>query len=196
LNIDRGDVTHVVMTHLHFDHCDGMTTMTGDGRFTPTFPNARHLVQRRQWDWASRRHVRDRSSYRQVSYQPIADAGLLDLVDGEHRPFEWMHMILVEGHTEAMQLPLIEMETGRRVFLPSDLVPTVRHVALPWVMSFDLRPMETMQEKQRWLTQAAEQNWTLVLQHETGHPVGLVSIQNQRFQWAQASDLDTDGVLA
>jgi glyoxylase-like metal-dependent hydrolase (beta-lactamase superfamily II) len=183
LNVDPGDVTQVVQTHLHFDHCDGLTRQTAGGEFVPTFPNARHLVQRRQWDWALSRNIRDRASYRAVSYQPIAEAGLLDLTDGECRPFDWMRLIVVEGHTAAMQLPLIETPTGERVFFPSDLVPTACHVAIPWVMGFDLRPMDTMREKAQWLREAAQHHWTLVLQHDANDAIGRVTEEDHRFKW-------------
>jgi len=124
IGIDRADITHVVQTHLHFDHSDGLTRLTDGGDFVPTFPNARHLVQRRQWDWALSRCVRDRASYRGASFQPIADAGLFDWVDGEHRPFDWMRLIVVEGHTDAMQLPLIETPKVGRYFS--------RRIWCPW----------------------------------------------------------------
>ena len=184
LDVDRGDITHVVQTHLHFDHCDGLTMRTGSGEFVPTFPNARHLVQRRQWDWALSRHIRDRASYRASSFQPVAEAGLLDLIDGECRPFDWLRLIVVEGHTEAMQLPLIETPTSRHVFFPSDLIPTAWHLAVPWVMAFDLRPVETMREKEQWLRAAVDQDWAIVLQHDPTQTAGRVTFQDQRYQWA------------
>ena len=194
LNVDPGDVTHVIQTHLHFDHCDGLTRVTRAGEWVPTFPNARHLVQQRQWDWALSRNVRDRASYRAVSYQPIAEAGLLELTDGECRPFDWMRLIVVEGHTAAMQLPLIETSIGGWVFFPSDLVPTVHHLAIPWVMGFDLRPMDTMLEKEQWLGEAVRHDWTLVLQHDPGHAVGRVIKADRRYQWV-ADKTEAVGVV-
>jgi glyoxylase-like metal-dependent hydrolase (beta-lactamase superfamily II) len=160
------EITDVILTHLHFDHCGGLTRPDAGGRWVPAFPNARHHVQGRQLEHARKALRRDRASYRPERFEPVAEAGLFELRDGSGPLFEGVELFVVDGHTPAMQVPLIGLEGGRKLFVPSDLVPMRAHVALPWVMAFDRQPLRTLEEKQELLDRAADEGWLVVMQHD------------------------------
>lgn len=158
------DVTDVILTHLHFDHCGGSTQRRGD-LLEPTFPNATHYVQRRHWEWANGANLRERGSFLQENFAPLEAAGQLEFVDEEATLFDGVHVFTAEGHTEAQQLVRIEDEQQTLVFA-ADLLPTSAHLAPVWGMGYDVRPLVTIEEKQRILDRALEANWTLFFEHD------------------------------
>jgi len=161
------DVTHVINTHLHFDHCGGDTRLDERGRAVPAFPNARYLVQRGEWDDACRPGERSRASYLEPDFLPLAEAGRLDLVEGEAEVLPGLRLVPTPGHTRHHQSLLIDAEGGP-VFHPGDLIPTSSHLPLPWIMSYDLYPAETLETKRAMLARAREEGWRFYFQHEPG----------------------------
>ncbi|HET7769553.1 MAG TPA: MBL fold metallo-hydrolase [Chloroflexota bacterium] len=168
----------VIATHLHWDHAGAFTRLEGT-RVVPTFPRAMHVVQRRQWEDASNPHERNRASYRQDDFEPVMAAGLVRLMDGdaEVAPGVWVHE--VGGHAAGMQL--VRVESGGETFLHlADLVPMRHHVQYPWIMGYDLYPVETLAQKKVWLTRAIEGKWIVGLVHDPEAPFGRIELKDGR----------------
>lgn len=159
------DITHVIVTHLHFDHCGGNTMRDEQGNILPTFPNATYYVQRDQLRWAGERNEKDRASYFPENYQPLIDSGQMTVLEGEQELFPGIDLLVVNGHTPGQQLVLLR-GNGERVLFAADLIPTHAHIPVPWVMAYDLYPLHTIAEKKRILKQAADENWLLIFEHD------------------------------
>jgi len=168
----RSDITDVVLTHLHFDHCGGSTERV-DGELRIAFPNARFHVQRAHWEWALEGNVRERASFLPENLEPLAASGQLNLIDGRMELFPGVEMIPVDGHTKAMQLVRVH-DDERSLLYTADLLPTHAHLAPAWNMGYDLWPMTTIEEKGRLLDQAVRDGWDLYFEHDP--TIGLASV--------------------
>ena len=159
------DVDLVIASHLHFDHAGGFTVRDGAGVVRPRFPRARHVVRRQEWDDALTPHERNRASYFAENYVPLRDAGLLDLVDDDAEVTPGVRLRRTGGHTRGHQI--IEIESGGRtaVFV-ADLIPTTAHVPLPWIMGYDLFPMETLEFKRAFVREAVDREYLLFFEHD------------------------------
>lgn len=177
---ELGDVTHVLLSHLHFDHCGWSTRQDGD-RLVPTFPRARYWIERGELEIA-RNPGRDRASYDPRNWEPLFDAGVVEIFADEASPIDGVTAVRVPGHTAGMCIVLIDGGEGHRGVFWADLVPTVAHVPYPWIMSFDLYPVTTLENKRKWLPRAAEEGWLCIFDHEVEHPAGrLVEGKPGRF---------------
>ena len=161
------DVTDVFLTHLHFDHCGGSIKYTDASRtkLEPTFKNARYWSNSKHWDWATNPNPRERASFLKENIMPIKESGQLNFIDQEGL---WLHdfeVLLVNGHTESMMLPVLHYNNAKVLFC-ADLLPSVGHLPIPYVMGYDVRPLETLKEKERILQKAAHENWTLFFEHD------------------------------
>jgi glyoxylase-like metal-dependent hydrolase (beta-lactamase superfamily II) len=168
------DVTHVVLTHLHFDH-SGWNTRESAGGLAPAFPKARYWLERGEVEHARHPNERDRASYDPRNFEPLFEAGVVELFDAEAEPFAGLRAAKVPGHNRDMCIVLIDGGGEKAVFW-ADLVPTTAHVATPWVMGFDLYPLTTMENKQLWLPRAAEEGWLCVFEHDADAPLGRLSV--------------------
>ncbi len=165
IGISTRDVTDAVMTHLHFDHAGGWTARDGDDRPRAVLGNARHHIQREQWDWAARPSLRDKGSFIPENYMPLEEAGLIDTVDGSKELLPGLEVMVLKGHSPGLQIPIIRGAEKTLAFL-ADLIPTASHASLPWIMAYDLFPLDTLDEKKRILERAAAENWVVVLEHD------------------------------
>lgn len=164
LGVTPEDVTDVLLTHLHFDHCGGSTTREAGGELTTTFPNATYHVQRSQWDWAHE-SPREQASFLAENLGPLETSGQLNLLAESASPFPSVALLTVDGHTRGQQLPLIQGDEATLLFA-ADLLPTAAHVPLLWIMAYDVAPLDTLAEKQRILAQAAAERWTVFFEHD------------------------------
>lgn len=160
------DITDVLLTHLHFDHVGGaIKRAAGSGNLLPTFTNATHWVHSDHWHWATHPNPREKASFLSENILPIQQSGQLTFLDKTPFDLPGLEFIYVDGHTEKMALPKLTIN-DRTILFCSDLMPSSYHVLLPYVMSYDVRPLLTMDEKARVLAQAAAENWILVFQHD------------------------------
>ena len=173
------DIDVVVNTHLHFDHAGG-TTRLEDGRPVPTFPKARYVVQRGEWEDALHPHERNRASYLEANYRLLQDSGQLDLSEGATESAPGVRAVPVGGHTAHHQMVVVE-GGGRTVVVPTDLLPTISHLPLPFIMGYDLFPMGTLEAKRRLLRRAADEEWWVVFYHDPRTPLGGVGEAGGRF---------------
>ena len=163
-SISPSDITDVILTHLHFDHAGGSTYREG-GEVKPTFPKAKYYVQREHWRAATNPTERDRASFMSEDFMPLQFHSLLEYTEGEGEILPGVSVRLVHGHTPALQCPLITDGTTT-VFYCADLIPTTSHLALPWIMAYDLRPLVTLEEKKTILNQAVDESWIIFFEHD------------------------------
>lgn len=185
------DVDYVILTHLHFDHCGWNTRSEGE-EWVPTFPEATYWIQRAELAHARNPNVRDRPSYDRRNFEPLMDAGVVELFDEEVEPIPGVRAVRAPGHTEGMSVVVLDGGHGSRkaVFL-ADLVPTAAHVPTPWVMGYDLFPVTTMTNKDQWLPRAAEEDWVCIFQHDPEIPAArLVEERPGRYR-AEPPDPET-----
>jgi glyoxylase-like metal-dependent hydrolase (beta-lactamase superfamily II) len=173
------DVDIVINTHLHFDHAGGNTVREPDGDIGPAFPRARHVVQRRELEFAGLPNERIRASYMAPNHEPITRAGLWDLVDGEAEIVPGVRVVPTPGHTPHHQSVLIGSEGQTACFL-ADLVPTAAHLPLPWIMGYDLEPLVTLETKRGLLDRARAEDWLLVFEHDPVTPWGKLDPAQRR----------------
>jgi len=158
------DITDVILTHLHFDHAGGSTTME-NGKLVPAFPNARYYVQRKQWELSQNPTEKDRGSFMRDDYMPLMEHKVLELVDGECEIFPGIELLVTNGHTNSQQLPKISDGKTSMLFC-CDLLPTTTHIPWPYVMGYDVRPLVTIEEKKEIFGRAYEDKWILYLEHD------------------------------
>jgi glyoxylase-like metal-dependent hydrolase (beta-lactamase superfamily II) len=174
LGVRPEEVDLVLTTHLHWDHAGGLTRTGRDGRVELTFPRARHVVQRAEWDFAIAPDPRSRAGYLEDDLLPVAEAGLLDLVEGEAEVLPGLFVRQTGGHTPGHQLVVVRASDDLACVVAGDVLPMRPHLRVPWVASADLDVLRTIEEKARLLEEASEHRWLLVLSHEVDQPAGYV----------------------
>jgi glyoxylase-like metal-dependent hydrolase (beta-lactamase superfamily II) len=168
------DVGVVIDTHLHFDHAGGNTYRDAEGQVRLSFPNARYHVQRGEWEYAHWRNERIQASYLPHNFDPVQEAGRLTLTDGESEIVPGISVIRTPGHTPHHQSVLVRSGGETACYL-ADLVPTMAHVPLPWIMGYDVEPLVTLESKRNLLARAAEEDWLLVSTHDAATPWGYLA---------------------
>ncbi|HWA34145.1 MAG TPA: MBL fold metallo-hydrolase [Cyclobacteriaceae bacterium] len=161
----ESDITDMFITHLHFDHCGGGVKRNGEG-FALTFPNATYWSNEDHWQWATKPNAREKASFLKENILPIQESGHLKMVrPQEASPFPQMEIFYVSGHTDKMMIPMIQYK-GRTICFVADLIPSASHIPVPYVMGYDTRPLITMEEKERFLKEAAEKKYVLYFEHD------------------------------
>ena len=162
----RDDITDVFLTHLHFDHCGGSIEYNADRtKLTPAFKNAKYWCNEKHWEWAVNPNPREKASFLKDNIMPIKESGQLNYIDTSKDFMDGFKMYEANGHTEAMMLPLLNYK-GTTVAFMADLIPSAGHIPLPYVMGYDVRPLNTLKEKEYILKTAAENNWALFFEHD------------------------------
>jgi glyoxylase-like metal-dependent hydrolase (beta-lactamase superfamily II) len=181
----------VINSHLHFDHCGGNTVRTADGRWTPAFPKARYVVQRGEWEQALQPVERDKPSYIPSRLKPLGGPGILSFAEGDGQVAPGVEAVLVPGHTAFHQGVKI-VSGGRTFFYLGDAVPTAAHIDLPYIMSYDLYPVDTFNNKKALLARAADEGWVVAFSHDLGHPFGILRRSGKRLELVPAAGAEND----
>jgi glyoxylase-like metal-dependent hydrolase (beta-lactamase superfamily II) len=162
---EEEDITDMFLTHLHFDHCGGGIKKEND-KFLLTFNNATYWSNSDHWKWATVPNPREKASFLTENILPMKESGHLKFIDQEIRsPFKNMEILYVSGHTDKMMIPKIKYK-GHTICFMADLLPSVGHIPLPYVMAYDTRPLMSMEEKEKFLNEAADNNYVLFLEHD------------------------------
>jgi methylmalonyl-CoA epimerase len=171
--VSAEDIHIVIASHLHFDHVGGFTRRTPDGRIVPRFPRARYVAHRGEWEDATHPHERNRASYLQEDFVPLADAGVLDLVGDDTEIAPGVRFRRSGGHTRHHQVVVIESNSRTAVFT-ADMYPTAAHVPDPWIMGYDLFPMDTLAFKRAFAREALAREYLLFFEHEPSIAAGIL----------------------
>ena len=174
------DITDLIFSHLHFDHCGGTTYYDEDEQIQHTFSNATYHITKKHLATATDPNAREKASFLEDNIQPIANWEKLNLVDEGHQFEDGLEALSANGHTISQQLPTITVGNQTIVFV-ADLLPTHVHLPLPWVMGYDMRPIKTLNEKEQFLDKAAANNWYLFLEHDANQEVITVKKENGRY---------------
>jgi glyoxylase-like metal-dependent hydrolase (beta-lactamase superfamily II) len=169
------DVTDVLLTHLHFDHCGGAVNLEKDGTHSIAFPQAQYWVSKGQWETSHQPNPREKASFLLENFDPIQASGQLNFIENASSlNFEGVDFLTVNGHTEQMILPLIEMN-GRKIIYLADLMPSIDHINPAWVMAYDVRPLDTMKERQSLIEKAIQEDWILFFEHDAKNEAAILS---------------------
>ena len=177
----RDDITDVFMTHLHFDHCGGSVNWNKDKTgYEVAFKNAKFWTNENHFKWATQPNAREKASFLSENILPIQESGQLNFVTNSNSFFQHSNeldfgIFYVDGHTEKMMLPKIQFQDKTIIFC-ADLIPTAGHLPLPYVMGYDTRPLLTMPEKTKFLTEAVENNYYLWLEHDAHNQI--ITVEN------------------
>jgi glyoxylase-like metal-dependent hydrolase (beta-lactamase superfamily II) len=168
--IEPEEITIVINTHLHFDHAGGNTILNSEGKAVPAFPNARYFVSKAEFEHAEGPSERDQASYLAENWQPVRESGQLELKEADYEVVPGLRMETHNGHNRSMQCWRLE-QGELTIFGFADLVPTRAHVPFPWIMGYDLFPVETLESKKRLLPQAAREGWLCFFYHDPDSPL-------------------------
>ena len=175
------DITDVFFTHLHFDHCGGgIVWDSSKNLLKPMFKNANYWSNKKHWDWASKPNSREKASFLHENLHPIKESGQLNFIAEKKDGFNFydelgFEVLFVDGHTEKQMIPKISYKNQELVFA-ADLIPTVGHIPVPYLMGYDVRPLLTMKEKKLFLDAAVKNNWLLFMEHDSQNEI--VSLKN------------------
>jgi len=162
----RDDITDVFLTHLHFDHCGGAITWNADRTFLqPAFKNAKFWSNDKHWQWATAPNPREKASFLEENINPIKESGQLNFIHSNYKDQIGFDILFMDGHTEKQMLPVVSYQ-GKTIVFMADLLPTIGHIPLPYVMGYDTRPLLTIKEKAAFLNQAADKEYFLFLEHD------------------------------
>lgn len=166
----HSDITDVIFTHLHFDHCGGAVTLDRDNRPALMFPNARHWVHKKQWDNALNPNIRERASYLPENIGPLSESGMIREIDDNHVYEPGFKIHVVHGHSSGQQLPLLT-DGNREMLFAADLLPGTAHLPQAWVMAFDVRPLLTFDEKKEVFSECIQNETLIYLEHDPNNEV-------------------------
>lgn len=173
------DISIVVNTHLHFDHAGGNTIPDENKKTVAQFPNARYFVSRSEFEHAENPHERDRASYLSENWRYLMETGQMELKPDTYEVVKGLTLQSIRGHSETMQT--VCLKSGNETLYGfADLIPTTAHLALPWIMGYDLYPTETLEAKKKLLPQAVKENWTCLFYHDFYTPLCRLTEENNK----------------
>jgi len=160
------DITDVILTHMHFDHCGGSVKWNDDNTgFELAFPNATYWTSKQQYDWATKPNRREKASFLKENIYPIEESGRLNLIEKEGEFIPNISFKLYSGHTDGQVIPHIKTN-GKTVVFMADLMPSAAHIPMPWVMAYDTRPLTTLKDRERFYAEAVENDYILFFEHD------------------------------
>lgn len=159
------EITDVFLTHLHFDHCGGAVAKDDRDQLIPAFPNATYWTNEAHWQWATNPNGREKASFLPENMLPLQEHGVLSFLKEGEELAPGFSTIWVNGHTEAMMLPVLDSGDKKLVYM-ADLLPSAAHIPLPYIMGYDVRPLVTLEEKERFLSDAVSNEYYLLFEHD------------------------------
>lgn len=177
--VTPADVEIVLASHLHFDHAGGFTVREASGALVPRFPNARYVARTAEWEDATHPHERNRASYLAENFVPLMDAGVLDLVPDDAEIMPGVRVLRSGGHTMHHQVVMLE-SGGRTAVFAADMIPTTAHVDEPWIMGYDLYPMDTLAFKRRFVREAIDREYLVFFEHDPEVAAGYIREEGGR----------------
>jgi glyoxylase-like metal-dependent hydrolase (beta-lactamase superfamily II) len=177
LSADRIDV--VLASHLHFDHAGGFTAREASGSIRPVFPRARYVARTAEWEDATHPHERNRASYLADNFVPLMTAGVLDLVPDDRAIAPGVRVVRTGGHTMHHQIVFME-SAGRTAVFAADLIPTTAHIDEPWIMGYDLYPMDTLAFKRTFVREAIDREYLIFFEHDPAIAAGYIREKDRR----------------
>ena len=187
--LTAADIEIALASHLHFDHAGGFTTRTDAGEIRPTFPAARYVVRTGEWEDATHPHERNRASYLQDDFVPLQAAGVLDLVEGDEEIMPGVRTRWTGGHARSHQVIMID-SGGRTAVFTADMIPTTAHIDEPWIMGYDLYPMETLAFKRTFVREAIENEYLIFFEHDPVIAAGFIREKNGR-KYVESFDVES-----
>ncbi len=181
IGLTPGDIDIVINTHLHFDHCGGNTRLKRE-KWMSSFPNAKYIIQKKEWEDATHPNERTRASYLSHTFIPVEEAGLLELIDGDVEILSGIRVIQTGGHTQGHQVVLLESDNKKALYL-ADLIPTSAHIKIPYVMGYDTYPLETMDKKRDLLGKALKEHWLLIFEHDPEVGLGYLEEKENKIKF-------------
>jgi glyoxylase-like metal-dependent hydrolase (beta-lactamase superfamily II) len=175
------DITDLIFTHLHFDHCGGTTYYDEQQELRHTFPHATYHITQQHLKTATNPNAREKASFLADNIRPIAEWDKLNILDEHHEYEEGLEALPVNGHTLGQQLPTISTGDQTIAFM-GDLLPTHVHLPLPWVMGYDMYPVQTLTEKEQFLDRAVKKNWHLFLEHDAEEEIITITSEQGRYK--------------
>ena len=190
LGVHPTDITDVFLTHLHFDHCGGSVKYGSHGQYELTFPRATYWTNEDHWNWATVPNPREKASFLEENILPLQEHGVLNYLDlGTNSLFPGVDFLTMDGHTDKQMLPKMQYKGHTLVFM-ADLLPSVGHIPLAYVMGYDTRPLLTLQEKQEFLEIAARDQYVLFLEHDSVNECCTVKMTEKGVRLDQTFRLD------
>jgi glyoxylase-like metal-dependent hydrolase (beta-lactamase superfamily II) len=177
------EITDVLSTHLHFDHCGGCVKWnTAKDTLELVFPNANYWTHSEHWETAIRPNQREKATFLKENIIPMQETGALKFTDTVEKPFgENIDLLYSDGHTEKMIMPKIKID-GKTYLFIADTIPSHAHIPIPYVMGYDVRPLQTMDEKESILKQAVEENWTIIFDHDPLHEAATIQLTEKGYR--------------
>lgn len=168
------DVTDVILTHMHFDHCGGSVKWNDDHTaYELAFPNATYWTSQKQFDWATKPNRREKASFLKENILPIQESGKLKLIDDEGEYIPNITFKLYHGHTEGQLIPHIRYN-GKTVVFMADLMPSAAHIPMPWIMAYDTKPLQTLDDRERFYAEALDNDYILFFEHDLYNEAGTI----------------------
>lgn len=182
LGFKAEDINFVINTHLHFDHCGGNTYRNEKGEVVPTFPKAKYIIQKEEWEYALNPSERDKASYLSENFLPLEKYDLVCLIEGAKEITEGVGVFLAPGHTSSHQC--VKAQSQEKVlFFLGDLVPTSAHIGLPYIMSYDLFPLVTLESRKKYYEKAIKEDWIIAFNHDPEYYFGKIKKEGDKYKF-------------
>lgn len=187
LGFKAEDINFVINTHLHFDHCGGNTYRNEKGEVVPTFSKAKYIIQKEEWEYALNPSERDKASYLSENFLPLEKYDLVCLIEGAMEITEGVEVFLAPGHTSSHQC--VKAQSQEKVlFFLGDLVPTSAHIGLPYIMSYDLFPLVTLESRKKYYEKAIKEDWIIAFDHDPEYYFGKIKKEGDKYKFQLLSE--------
>lgn len=184
INVSPEEITDVILTHLHFDHCGGCTYYDEETQLKITFPNAVHFVQKKQYEWALNPTERDKASFIPEDFDILYKKNFLNTLNGDYKFDDNISLHIVNGHTPNMQIVRIS-DDNNTLFYMADLIPMATHISIPYIMSYDLLPLISLHEKKAYLKESADKNYSIFFEHDPYIECAKVVLKNNNYSLSE-----------